>query len=162
MTPSTDEKKAYRREYMRKYREKNYEKLKARDSARRKVLRLNDGGKYNTYMASYRRRPENIPYRLLTEAKYRAKKRGLEFSIELEDVVVPMVCPVFGIEMRSCGNGGGPGDSSPTLDRIDSSKGYVKGNVWVISGKANRIKNNATLQDLRNLIAALEAKIGGA
>ena len=162
MTPITDDKRAYHREYMRKYREKYADQLRERDAVQAKVRRRTDGGKYNAYMATYRRRPENIPYRLLTEAKYRAKKRGLEFSIELDDVAVPMVCPVFGIEMRSCGSGGGPVDSSPTLDRIDSTKGYVKGNVWVISGKANRIKNNATLQDLRNLIAALEAKIGGA
>jgi hypothetical protein len=42
-------------------------------------------------------------------------------------------------------------DNSYSLDRIDSNKGYVKGNVWVISRRANVIKNNATLEELELL-----------
>jgi hypothetical protein len=162
MRPITDESRAYHREYMRKYRETHAEQLRERDTVQTKVRRRTDGGKYNEYMNAYRRRPENIPYRLLTEAKYRAGKRGLAFDITQDDVVVPEFCPVLGLEMRSCPNGGGPGDTSPTLDRIDSTKGYVKGNVWVISGRANRIKNNATLDELRALVAALALKMEAA
>jgi hypothetical protein len=42
-------------------------------------------------------------------------------------------------------------DGSPTLDRIDNAKGYVKGNVCVISKKANTMKNNATPEEVRKL-----------
>jgi len=44
------------------------------------------------------------------------------------------------------------------LDRIDNNKGYIKDNVWVISRKANTIKNNASLEELKALVAALESK----
>ena len=39
-------------------------------------------------------------------------------------------------------------DNSPSLDRIDSSKGYTPDNVWVISRRANIIKHDATLEEL--------------
>lgn len=42
---------------------------------------------------------------------------------------------------------------------IDSSKGYIKGNVWVVSKRANTIKNNATLEELELLVANLRNKI---
>ncbi len=46
--------------------------------------------------------------------------------------------------------------STPSLDRIDSSLGYVKGNVWVISWRANHIKTDASLEELKQLVAGLE------
>jgi hypothetical protein len=46
--------------------------------------------------------------------------------------------------------------NSPSLDRIDNTKGYVPGNVWVISWRANDLKRNATLEELKLLVAALE------
>lgn len=44
---------------------------------------------------------------------------------------------------------------SPSLDRLDSSKGYVKGNVRVISKRANQLKNNATVEEMRMVLADL-------
>jgi hypothetical protein len=89
--------------------------------------------------------PEKI---LLKSAKNRAKQRGLEFNIELEDIVIPDFCPLLEIKLVKRVAGHGPKDSSPSLDRIDSSKGYIKGNVWVISALANRIKTNATPEQI--------------
>ncbi len=45
---------------------------------------------------------------------------------------------------------------SPSLDRIDSTKGYTKGNIWVISNRANTLKNDATLSELKLLVERLE------
>lgn len=76
-------------------------------------------------------------------AKSRAKKKGIEFGITIDDIEMPDVCPLIGIPIKSPIEGRGPKPGSPFLDRIDNSKGYVKGNVWVISFLANRMKNDA-------------------
>ena len=58
----------------------------------------------------------------------------------------PKVCPVFGIELEWEERVNGGHDNSPSLDRIDSTKGYVKGNVMIMSNLANRMKSNSTLE----------------
>lgn len=85
--------------------------------------------------------------RLWNAAKSRANKKGREFSIELSDITVPTTCPVLGTPMVG-----------PSLDRIDSSKGYVKGNVRVISKRANTLKNNATIEELELVLKDLRAR----
>lgn len=99
----------------------------------------------------------NIQKYLFQSAKARAKQRGEEFSIELTDIVVPEVCPIFGIPLSY--NRGVKQDNSYSLDRIDSSKGYIKGNIWVISLRANRIKNDSTPEELRLIANAVENKL---
>lgn len=42
-------------------------------------------------------------------------------------------------------------DNSPSLDRFKPELGYVKGNIHVISTRANRIKNDATYNEIRKL-----------
>jgi hypothetical protein len=75
---------------------------------------------------------------LYQRAKARAKKAGIEFSIELSDIIVPTLCPIFNIPLSISEKQ--RSNSSPSLDRIDASKGYIKGNVWVISWRANHLK----------------------
>lgn len=86
---------------------------------------------------------------LLSGAKVRAKRYNLDFNIDLLDIKVPKKCPILKIPIIlgkriHCKN-------SPTLDRIDNRKGYIKGNVLVISYKANTMKSNATPKQLRKL-----------
>lgn len=84
---------------------------------------------------------------LFTRVKQSAKERKLEFNLTLEDIIIPEYCPLlnikltfeFTLETK---------DSYYTLDRIDSSLGYIKGNVQVVSFKANTMKNNATEAEL--------------
>ena len=82
---------------------------------------------------------------MFCHARQRAKALGLPFTITLDDVVIPEVCPVFGVPMFKNDK---IRDNSRTLDRIDNSIGYVPGNVQVISYKANRMKSNATSEEL--------------
>lgn len=91
------------------------------------------------------------------DARKRAAKTGLEFSICVFDFVVPKHCPVLGIELQY--GVGYRNDSSPSLDRIDSTKGYVPGNVLVISWRANRLKSDATLSELRLIAAYMEREL---
>ena len=93
---------------------------------------------------------------LFYSAKNRAKKKSIEFTITPEDIVVPELCPVFK-QPFVWGKGQGKSDWSPSLDRIDSTKGYVKGNVAVISTIANKLKSNATLEQLLQLTAYVQA-----
>lgn len=89
--------------------------------------------------------------RLLAKARQRAIKRGVPFSLTLEDVVVPDVCPVLGIPLAIGDKVFGP--NSPTLDRLRSDLGYEPGNVAVISFRANLIKNNATAEEVEQVAA---------
>lgn len=82
-------------------------------------------------------------------AKYRAKTKGVPFSITPDDIIIPDECPALGIKLaRSRAGTRAPAENSPTLDRIFPDKGYVPGNVIVVSNKANRIKNNASAMEL--------------
>ena len=93
-------------------------------------------------------------YRLLENAKRRAKKKNLEFSITLDDFEIPKLCPLLGSQLQ-LGGDGLFNMNSPSLDRIDNSRGYVKGNVAVISLKANKIKSDLSIDELRFLARAI-------
>lgn len=107
--------------------------------------------------ATIQYKSNNIQKYLYQSAKARAKQRGEEFSIELGDIIVPEVCPILGIPLKY--NRGVKQDNSYSLDRIDSSKGYIKGNIWVISLRANRIKNDSTVEELRLIANKVEQKL---
>lgn len=91
------------------------------------------------------KRIHNICGCLLKGAKIRAKSKGLPFDITIDDIVIPDICPVLGIPLHR--NSGKAGPSSPTLDRIIPERGYVKGNVRVISYRANQIKNDGNAEE---------------
>ena len=78
----------------------------------------------------------------LNRIKHRALYKGIAFDIDLSDITYPEKCPVFGFDLVR--NYKVPQFNSPSVDRIDPSKGYVKGNVQVISQLANLMKQNAT------------------
>ncbi len=84
---------------------------------------------------------------MLRTARWNAKRRGFEFTITLADIVIPAVCPVLGIPIMFDGKR----DNMPSLDRIDGRLGYAKGNVIVVSWRANWLKSNATNEELELL-----------
>lgn len=91
----------------------------------------------------------NREQRMLINARNRAKNKGLDFDLELSDIVIPEYCPLLGIKILKAGDtGSSPVNNSPTLDRIDNSRGYVKGNVWVVSHLANSIMTSATYEQI--------------
>lgn len=112
------------------------------------VSNKDDPKAYRKMQSRSRRAKDPVRY-LYNQAKYRAKQRGHEFDIDLGDLEIPDVCPVFGIPLFF--TEGGRTDNSYSIDRIDNSKGYVKGNVRVISFRANQMKSNLTLQEAESL-----------
>ena len=88
---------------------------------------------------------------LLLSAQNRSKKKGTVCTIEESDIVIPKFCPVFKEPLEKEFRPSGKKGSAPyaaSLDRIDNTKGYTKGNVQVISTKANTMKGNATPEEL--------------
>lgn len=82
--------------------------------------------------------------RLLGEARKRAREKGIAITITVDDIVIPQKCPALGIPLAFDGKR----ENWPSLDRLDNSLGYVPGNVFVISCRANKIKNDATLAEI--------------
>jgi hypothetical protein len=82
--------------------------------------------------------------------KANAKKSGIPFEITFDDLEWPDVCPLLDIKIHYDKFDGkkGPRDNSPSIDRIDPDFGYVRGNVWVICNRANRIKSDAQWYEL--------------
>jgi hypothetical protein len=150
---------------MRKYAKAHLAERRARQKARYQK----DPTKWRQYAKKYRERyPEKVreAKRALSQrrlelnmwkrAKRRAEKKHWEFNIEPSDVVIPERCPLLEIELcRSATNA--TKANAPSLDRLDPVRGYVKGNVWVISLKANTMKNNGTLEELELLVRNLRA-----
>ena len=96
----------------------------------------------------------------LTHAKHRAKTKGLDFDVAVDDVDLPELCPVFGTPLVY-GQRRKRGElyaspNSPSLDRHDNSRGYVRGNVRVISARANALKSDASLEELKDIVRYME------
>lgn len=86
----------------------------------------------------------NFPEKkLLRAAKDRAKKFDLPCSVTIEDIVIPEMCPILQVQLKAGTR------YAPSLDRFNPRLGYIKGNVWVISRKANVMKNDASFEELK-------------
>lgn len=87
---------------------------------------------------------KNNPTRVIyNRAKSRAIINNIEFDIEISDIIIPLKCPIFDIELKI-----NDPDWTPSIDRINPRLGYIRGNIIIVSNKANRIKNNALPEDI--------------
>jgi len=90
---------------------------------------------------------ERIKGKMLIRSKTRAKKLNIDFNIDQEDIIFNEYCPILNIKLdytfKKKNN-----IHAASLDRIDNTKGYIKGNVMVISVLANTMKSNASLEQL--------------
>jgi hypothetical protein len=96
--------------------------------------------------------------RLFTAARVRARDQGVPFDITVDDIVIPEKCPVLGLPLES--GHGGWADTSPTVDKIIPELGYVPGNIAVISWRANRLKHDGTLEELRAIVEWMDKQKG--
>lgn len=151
--PSKDPEK--RRAQLRAWRAANPDKVLAndlRDRARQRAYRPSHKDKYAEYQRNSR--AKNPRDHLIHQARARAKRDGLPFDITLETMHWPTHCPVLGIELNYSKTPVGGREAwqvrsnTATLDRHVNELGYVMGNVHVISHRANRIKSDATADEL--------------
>jgi hypothetical protein len=92
----------------------------------------------------------------LKQARWRAKRKSVPFSIVVEDIYLPEYCPVLGTRLNYFRSSGRNRYNVPSLDRVDPNRGYEPGNVRVISHRANTLKNNATISELKAVIRYME------
>tara|TARA_R110000782_G_scaffold193620_1_gene283213 strand:- start:39 stop:521 length:483 start_codon:yes stop_codon:yes gene_type:complete len=139
------------KEYYAAYYKANKEKL----DTQRKLWAENNKERVKENNAAYRERTKenskawreaNKDKLYFLSMKARAAKRGLEFNLEESDVTAVSVCPIFNVPLvRAAGK---PAWNSSSVDRIDNTKGYVKGNIQVMSYLANSMKRDATDEQL--------------
>jgi hypothetical protein len=137
----------YKQEYMKQWRIKNIEKC----TIYNREWKKNNPDKVNKNTGNWNvSNPEKY---IISAIKSRAKKQGISFDIDVTDINIPPKCPILNIpivrEYKGAKNSG-PRSMSPSLDRLDNTKGYVKGNVHIISNKANTMKSSATPEELIN------------
>jgi len=142
-----DTHKKERRKYEKQDRDKHplkYQKL------RKEIYNRN----YPNFVLDFERRRR----RLFNSIKHRAKKRNIPFNITLDDIIIPEKCPVLGTPLRftELNQAMTHRENTPSVDRIVPSLGYTKGNITVISHKANRIKADASIDEVRKLLQWME------
>lgn len=144
---STRDKRGKCHECLRIRARKRYAKDPQKDKARR--------NRHPETLRAYERkhREANPEQYMLRAAVNRAKKAGYVCTITETDIVIPEFCPLLGLKLERGTGRHRPG--SPSLDKIRPELGYVPGNVWVISHRANELKRDATLAELQMLVERL-------
>ena len=130
-------------------------KLNQKPKTREQKDRYNQKSRNTIY--NQRWKFKNPSGSLFNQARNTAKKRSMEFNLELEDLSVPEFCPILNIPLFFT-----PGkrtNNTPSIDRIDNSKGYIKGNVCVISWRANQLKRDCTFQEIESIYKYMKEKI---
>lgn len=97
--------------------------------------------------ATYKFLTKHPKKKLCYSAKNNAKLRNIEFNITEDDINIPTHCPLLGVEL-TCIYGEGRVSTNMSLDRIDNTKGYTPDNIQVICDLANRMKQDATPEQL--------------
>lgn len=150
----------HRRITMTSYYEKNKEKIKEQ----RRLRYATDVVYRETQQANSKQWRESNPERMMEHrltwehsrpewrmyhnACRRAKELQIPFDITYKDIHIPEYCPVLGFKLTSDNR-----ETNPSLDRVVPELGYTKGNIQVISMRANRLKQDASIEELKKILA---------
>jgi len=96
---------------------------------------------------------------LLATAKRRARRKGMDFNITREDIPIPEFCPILGVKLTFTKTPNAINPSAPSIDRVDSKKGYIKGNVQIVSHRANILKRDLSLEECEAIAAYMKANL---
>lgn len=139
--------------YAREYYLRNKEKVMARS----KAFRATEEGRIRERKWQRERRLRFPLIRMVQEARTRATKKGLAFDITADDLSIPLCCPVLGIALSRERGQKYRADGSPSIERINTKLGYIPGNVIIVSWRANRIKSDASLEELEKIVSFYRA-----
>lgn len=118
-----------------------------------KIQKLYKSRNYKNKKLEYQklRNKEDPRKQMFSSARYRAKKFNLDFDINIDDIIIPSLCPLLEIPLfrKPYNQKGTFCKNSPSLDRIIPELGYIKGNIMVISMRANAMKYSATIDELK-------------
>ena len=109
---------------------------------------------------SFEFRKKDQKVNLFVSCKATARKKKLNFNLKIDDIVIPEYCKYLGVKLTNI-QGKGRIETNASIDRIDPSKGYVKGNIQVISFKANTMKQNASKTELLTFCRNVLKDMGG-
>ena len=133
--------------------------------------RINCGCSHPAFKNGYRSKlkPNNYfkrLYKQLHNVKRRAIRENIPYDLDIEYFIdkdpkpdgqktgYPDYCPILGIKLEL--NNKTTADNSPSFDKVLPERGYVKGNVQIISYKANRLKSNMSIEDFKKFIEYIE------
>lgn len=120
-----------------------------KDEIKEIISFIENFNKYEPVSFQINKEVEKRLKRMIRDARYRAKKLKLDFTINFDDIkkLTVNTCPILNLPIDWTLNK--RSDNSPSLERIDSKQGYTPSNVAIISWRANRIKKDATIQELK-------------
>lgn len=114
-------------------------------------------GYTSRYHKERRANPETWAKATIVTIRARAKRFNTPFEIVADDLVLPKVCPVLGIPIiLGAGTRAMTNPNAPSVDRFDNTKGYTKENVRVISNRANLLKRDATVEEMKAVVRYME------
>ena len=117
----------------------------SREKARRSMRKNSSSSREN-----YHKNPHK---KIFMNLKSRATAKNIPFNLDISDIVIPVICPVLNIPIIPFSKS----DNSPSVDRLIPALGYVKGNINIISNRANRIKSDATLEEIEAIVNWLKS-----
>lgn len=149
---------AHRVDILQRKRERRASDPEYRDSCRANSKKWSKANpeKNRNYMRKRLKVPRHRINHLIGCAKRRAKANDVYFDLSINDLLpLPEVCEVFGITLKYSGGKHFQSDSA-SLDRLYPSKGYIAGNVRIISLRANILKRDGTIEELKKVLSYME------
>jgi hypothetical protein len=141
------------------YYEKNKERILARQLIRyyqkkeeirtkQKIYAKTDKAKQLQRQSDIKSKQANFENYMWRHLKNRCKKENKTFDLKVSDIIIPKLCPYLQVPLTRILGQGKKQPYNPSIDRIDSTKEYTKDNIQIISEKANRMKQDASIQEL--------------
>jgi len=109
------------------------------------------------------RDPVNTFFRQFHHRRQVAEKEKIPFTITFKELEKPVFCPVLGLKLNYGCSTGVDGKqtrdpSKASIDKMIPELGYVPGNVFVISWKANKLKSNMNIKELEKILDYMKGK----